>query len=443
MLKTFRGGVHPNDCKILSNNCNIEIVDIPKKVIIPLRQHIGASASPLVKKGDIVKKGQLIAKNEGFVSSNIHASICGKVIDVCDYNNGTFGKCISIIIESDGNDEWIDGIPNARDYKNLDKTELLQIVQSLGIVGMGGATFPTHVKLSPNKKIDTFILNAAECEPYLSSDYRMMLEWSEKVLEGTKITMKILGVTKGYIGIEDNKPKAIEKLRETLNKYKNNDLDIQLVQVPTKYPQGAEKMLIKVLTGREVPSGGLPMDVSVVVQNVGTVCAIYDAVAMGIPLIERVVTISGEAIKNPKNLLLRIGTTFEDAINYCGGFKEEAKKIIMGGPMMGFAQYTLDIPVVKGTSGILGLTEKEMRQQREYPCIRCGRCVEVCPMGLVPCILSNLAENDAFLESKEEHSLLDCVECGSCAYICPAKRKIVQNIRYSKLQCQNVANKKK
>ena len=444
MFKSFRGGIHPKDSKTKSENFSIEFGPIPKKVVIPLRQHIGAVATPVVKKGDVVKKGQLIGHSEGFVSSNIHSSICGTVLDICEYNHGTFEKCLSVIIESNGEDEWYEGIPKKRNADSLTIKEMKEIVQSMGIVGLGGATFPTHVKLSPadTKVIDTLILNGAECEPYLTADYRIMVEWADKVIEGTILTMKMLNVKRSCIGIEDNKLEAIEKIKQAIQNNANKEgLNIEVVGLPTKYPQGAEKMLIKVLTGREVPSGGLPMDVNVVVQNVGTVVAIYDAIINGIPLIERVVTISGGAIREPKNLLLRVGTTFEDAINYCGGINGDAKKIIMGGPMMGFAQYTLDIPIVKGTSGILALLEKEVNQGREYPCIRCGKCVQVCPMGLVPSMFATLAEHDAYLEAKEDYSLLDCVECGSCAYICPAKRKIVQAVRYNKQQC--ASSKKK
>lgn len=446
MLKTFRGGIHPKDSKTLTSNCPIEVAPIPQKVIIPLRQHIGAMATPVVKKGDIVKKGQLIAQNQGFVSSNIHASICGTVVDICDYNHGTFGKCMSVIIESNGEDEWFEGIPKERDTTSLSGKEIVKIVQSMGIVGLGGATFPTHVKLQPGeeKSIDTLILNGAECEPYLTADYRIMLERAEKVAEGIKLTMKILNVKKSYIGIEDNKPEAVSEMKKAVkNIFKDDDLDVEVVALPTKYPQGAEKMLIKVLTGREVPSGGLPTDVKVVVQNVGTVVAIYDAVAKGIPLIERVVTISGGAIKEPKNILFRVGTTFEEAINLCGGLISDPEKVIMGGPMMGFAQYTLDIPIAKGTSGILALTEKEVNRGTVYPCIRCGRCVEACPMGLVPSMFANMAEKDAFIEAKEDYNLLDCVECGSCAYACPSKRKIVQAVRYNKRQYSAAVNNKK
>lgn len=442
MIRSFHGGIHPKDNKKLSREQSIEVAPIPQKVVIPLSQHIGSQATPVVEKGDIVKKGQVIAKSTGYVSANIHASICGEVVDICQYNNGSSGKCMSIVIERKGEDEWVESVPMERDYKNLPANELKEIIQSLGIVGMGGATFPTHIKLSPNKKIDTFILNGAECEPYLNADYRILLEWTQKVIEGTKITMKILGVTKGYIGVEDNKKDAIDKLREELKKNEDEEIDLQVISLPTRYPQGAEKMLIKVITGREVPSGGLPADISVVVQNVGTIVAIYDAVANNIPLIQRVTTISGGGVKEPKNLLLRIGTTFEEAISFCGGVGEEYKKIIMGGPMMGFAQYTLDIPIVKGTSGVLLLTEKEINHSKQYPCVKCGRCVEACPIGLLPCIMANLSEKDAYLTAKEEYNLLDCIECGCCAYSCPAKRKIVQSIRYGKKQCQAQRDKK-
>ncbi|MGL5348534.1 MAG: RnfABCDGE type electron transport complex subunit C, partial [Peptostreptococcaceae bacterium] len=279
MFKSFRGGIHPKDSKSYSENSPIEIGPIPKKVIIPLRQHIGAMATPIVKKGDTVKKGQLIGHSEGFVSSNIHSSVCGTVIDICEYNHGTFGKCLSVIIESNESDEWIEGIPLQRNVEELTNKEMKEIVQSLGVVGMGGATFPTHVKLSPGdtKVIDTLILNGAECEPYLTADYRVMIEMSDKVIQGTILTMKMLNVQTAYIGIEDNKPEAIEKMKQSIEDNIEEGFSINVVALPTKYPQGAEKMLIKVLTGREVPSGGLPTDVNVVVQNVGTVAAIYDA----------------------------------------------------------------------------------------------------------------------------------------------------------------------
>lgn len=353
MLKSFLGGIHPKDSKKYTSDKAIELPPLPETVTIPMSQHIGAPCTPIVKVGDIVKKGQVIATSEAFMHSPIHASISGKVTSIAEMPHTSLVKCLSVVIKSDGLDEWVDGIPLERDWEKLEKKEVLDIIKNAGIVGMGGATFPTHVKLSPNKEVDTFIVNAAECEPYLTADYRMMIEYADRIVTGVKIVMKTLGVSKGIIGIEDNKPEAVKVMKEA---FKGTSVDI--VALPTKYPQGAEKMLIKVLTSREVPSGGLPMDVGVVVQNVGTVIAIYDAVVSGIPIIQRVTTVSGDAIKEPKNLLLRIGTSFKEAISYCGGFSKTPEKLIMGGPMMGMAQFSLDVPVIKGVSGISSIKQR-------------------------------------------------------------------------------------
>jgi electron transport complex protein RnfC len=431
MVRGFLGGIHPKDGKGYTANKSIETVPFPEKVIIPMRQHIGAPCAPIVKVGDTVYKGQTIAKSDAFVSSPIHATISGSITDIGEYPHSSGGNCLSIVIKSDGLDQWMEGIPLQRNWQEIEAKQLNEIIWNSGIVGMGGATFPTHIKLSPgpDKKIDTFILNAAECEPYLTADYRMMIEYSERIVTGVKIIMKILGVNKGIVGIEDNKPEAVKIMKEA---FKGTNVDI--VALPTKYPQGAEKMLIKMLTNREVISGELPSDVGVVVQNVGTAIAICDAVVNGIPLIERVTTVSGDAIKEPKNLLLRIGTSFKAAIDYCGGLNTSPEKIIMGGPMMGFAQSTLDVPIIKGVSGILALSKSVVNSGEESPCIRCGRCVKACPMGLVPSMLSILGERDRYKEAKEDYSLLNCIECGSCVYVCPAKRNIVQYIRYSKAQ---------
>ncbi|MCE5219863.1 MAG: electron transport complex subunit RsxC [Clostridium sp.] len=431
MLKRFLGGIHPKDSKGYTFDKSIEFPTLPSNVIIPVSQHIGAHCEPIVKIGDIVKKGQVIAKSEAFMHSPIHASISGQVINIAEMPHTSLVKCLSIVIKNDGLDEWIEGIPLHREWDELGNEEIRDIIKRAGIVGLGGATFPTHIKLSPNKdkNIDTFIVNAAECEPYLTADYRMMLEYTERIVTGVKIVMKLLGVSKGIVGIEDNKPEAVKVMKEAFK-----GTSVEVISLPTKYPQGAEKMLIKVLTNREVPSGGLPMDVGVVVQNVGTTVAICDAVVSGIPLIERVTTVSGDAIKEPKNLLLRIGTSFKEAIDYCGGFNKTPEKIIMGGPMMGFAQFTLDVPIIKGVSGILALSTDVVNSGEEGPCIRCGRCVKACPMGLVPSMLSILGERQRYKEAKDEYGLFNCIECGSCVYICPAKRNIVQYIKHSKAQ---------
>nr|WP_320023886.1 electron transport complex subunit RsxC [uncultured Acetobacterium sp.] len=431
MMKSFRGGIHPNDSKSYTADKPVVTAPLPGKAIIPVQQHAGAPCAPIVAKGDLVKKGQLIATTDAFVSANVHASISGKVTDIGEYPHPIFGTCTAIVIENDGQDEWVEGLPLKRDWQTLSADEVRKIIREAGIVGMGGATFPTHVKMAPpaDKKIDVFILNAAECEPYLTADHRMMLEEGDRIVTGVKIMMKTLGVTKGIVGIEDNKKDSIEAMTKA---FAGTGVDV--VGLPTKYPQGAEKMLIAVLTGKEVPSGGLPMDVGAVVSNVGTAAAVCDAVTQGIPLIERVTTISGKAIKEPKNILVRVGTTFSDAIDFCGGFVSQPEKIILGGPMMGTAQSTIDLPIIKGTSGILAFAEGEANTGTESPCIRCGRCLDACPMGLNPSMLSILGERDLYHEAKEDYALLDCIECGSCVYTCPAKRNIVQYIKYCKAQ---------
>lgn len=439
MAKTFRGGVHPDDQKRYTAAKPIEVAPVPQKVIIPTRQHIGAPCTAVVKVGDLVKKGQVIAEAQAFVSSPVHASVSGKVTEIAEYPHPVFGTCPAIVIESDGLDEWVEGLPVERDWEALDVNAIKDIIRQAGIVGMGGATFPTHVKMAPppEKTIDSLILNAAECEPFLTADHRVMLEAADRIVVGMRISMKVLGVNKGFIGIEENKPDAIQAMQKAVT-----GTGIVVVPLKTKYPQGAEKTLIKVVVDREVPSGGLPMDVGVVVQNVGTVVAIADAVQKGLPLIERVTTVTGGAINEPKNLLLRVGTTFAQAIELCGGFKESPAKLIMGGPMMGMAQCRIDVPVIKGTSGILALSPSDVNAGEEKPCIRCGRCVDACPMGLVPSMLSILGQRGLYEPAKEEYDLLDCVECGSCVYVCPAKRNIVHYIKYLKAQNAAAAAKK-
>lgn len=428
---TFERGIHPQYQKELASGKSIEQAEVPQRIVVPVSQHIGAPAKPEVSIGDEVKRGQVIGSTTGFVSSPVHSSISGKVIAIADFPTSVGKRVQSIVIESDGKDESVP-LKDNPDYMNLSADEIKNAIKDAGIVGMGGAAFPTNVKLSPPKEktIDTIIINGAECEPYLTADHRLMVEKPKEVVEGLKIIMKSLGVTEGHIGIEENKPDAIEAMEAAVS----GESNIKVWPLEIKYPQGAEKMLIKAVKGREVPSKGLPMDVGVVVQNVGTALAVYEAVRYGKPLMERVVTITGHGIREPKNMMVRIGTLMADVIEQCGGLVEGAVKVISGGPMMGFAQWTLDVPVVKGTSGILVLKEDEYVASDEYSaCIRCGSCIDVCPMGLNPSILSIYAEK-GFYEDAKENNLFDCFECGSCAYVCPAKRPMVQFMRLAKSQ---------
>lgn len=428
-LLTFEGGVHPADKKELAAEKPIANAKSPKKAVIHLKQHIGAPCKPLVSIGQEVKKGELIGEPGGFVSAGVHSSVSGTVIAVSDFPSATGRDVPSVIIENNNKEEWTN-LKDNPDYLKLSVEELKEKIKSAGIVGMGGAAFPTLVKLSPPKEkpIDTIILNGAECEPYLTADYRLMIEKPAEIVEGLKILMKVLGVDKGYIGIEDNKPLAVEKMREAVK----DKPEIRTYSLPVKYPQGAEKMLIKAITGRKVPAGGLPMDVKVVVQNIGTAYAVYEAARYGKPLIERVVTVTGEGIANPGNLMVNIGTLTSDLIEQCGGLKENAKKVVSGGPMMGFALSSLDVPVTKGTSGILVMSDSEFIHAEGFsPCIRCSRCIDICPMGLMPSMLSVLSEK-GFYEDTKEYNIFDCFECGSCAFVCPSKRPIVQQIRLAK-----------
>jgi electron transport complex protein RnfC len=431
MNSIFSGGIHPADRKELSADKPIEVSEPPQRVVIPLSQHLGAPCKPVVTINQDIKKGEMIGEATGFVSAPVHASVSGRVIGIGEFPTVMGRMVTSVVIENDGKDEW-EILKDNPDYLKLPPDVIKEKIKNAGIVGMGGATFPTIVKLSPPKEkpVDTVILNGAECEPYLTGDYRLMIERSHEIVEGLKIIMRVLGVSKGFIGIEDNKPLAVRKLTEAVG----GETSVKVCSLPAKYPQGAEKMLIKAISGREVPPRALPMDVRVVVQNVGTALAIYEAARYGKPLIERVVTISGEAINEPKNLLVRIGTPVSYLIEECGGMKDNAAKIISGGPMMGFAIFSQDIPVTKGTSGIVVLPDGERIPGEDFgPCIRCGRCIDACPMGLMPSMLSIYAEK-GFYEGAKEYNLFDCFECGSCAYVCPSKRPIVQLVRLAKSQ---------
>jgi electron transport complex protein RnfC len=422
--ETFKGGIHPPEHKDFTENLAIEKLPIPKTVIIPLVQHIGAPCEPIVKVKEQVKVGQKIANMQGFVSAPIHAPVSGTVKKIGEREISSGNKCICIEIESDEQDEWFNE-PLNRSLDDLSSSEIVDVMRESGIVGMGGAGFPTHVKFSlpEDVNVDTIILNGAECEPYLTCDYRLMIENGEEVAFGLQAMMKAINVKNGIIAIENNKPEAIKNMKSI-----TNDIEgIRVVELKTKYPQGGEKQLIDAVLKRRVPSGKLPMHVGVVVNNIHTAYSTGVAVKTGLPLVERVLTISGQGVNEPKNVLVRFGMLYEEILEYCGGLKESTKKIVVSAPMTGFAQYRLDFPIDKRTSGVVALTENEVDLTPESPCIRCGRCVDVCPINLVPSKLDALARLGKFAKANEYH-IMDCIECSSCAYICPAHRHLVQSI---------------
>ncbi len=426
-LKTFPGGLHPPDNKQWSAHKPIEDCPLPEELIVPLSQHIGAPAEACVQKGDRVKKGQVVGQPKGFVSVAVHAPTSGEVVAV-EPRPHPSGKALpAVVIKADGEDVWVDGIEPA-DPARLSVEEIRDRIRRAGIVGMGGATFPTHVKLAPpeGKIIDTLILNGVECEPYLTADHRLMLEGSEKVLSGIDILKKVLGVKRAHLGIEANKPDALALMERVCR-----GRGIEVVPLEVKYPQGAEKQLILAVAGREVPSGGLPMDVGAVVQNVGTAVAVDDAVTRGLPLIERICTISGPAVAEPRNLRIRVGTPLSHLVEFCGGIKGDVVKIIMGGPMMGMAQLSLDVPATRGTSGLLLFGPNDVPLRQAGPCIRCARCVQACPARIMPTTIAAYARLD-LIEEAEEYCAMDCIECGCCTYTCPASIPLVQAIRYAK-----------
>ena len=438
-LLTFKKGIHPKDRKDLSMHKAIQDL-LPKgNLVFPMQQHIGAPCDPLVKKGDRVLMNQKIGESKAFVSAPIYSSVSGTVVDISPrlHSNGTM--VLSIIIENDAlYEESLAMIPRI-DYEKLSIDELVAIVKEAGIVGMGGAGFPTHIKLAPpeGKKIDSIIINASECEPYLTCDYRLMLEKSTEITLGLKIILHMFPGVTGYIGIEDNKPDAIEIMKKACEVLNN----VHVKPLITKYPQGAEKQLIYALTGREVGSGKLPADAGCIVQNVGSVFEIYNAVINGRPLTERVITVTGEAIKNPMNLRVKFGTSIEEVIEAAGGFKETPVKVISGGPMMGTTLSSLNTPVIKGTSGVLCLTKEQTRIEEESSCIRCGKCMNVCPMNLNPTKLNSLVLRSKYDDFEKYHGM-DCIECGCCSYTCPAKRHLTQTLREGK-RTVNINRRKK
>lgn len=440
-LKTFRGGIHPPGEKQRTEKKPLEVMPPPDRVVVPLRQHTGAPARATVKVGDHVRVGDVIGKGPGFVTTVMHASISGEIVSILPRPHPVFRSCESVEIKADGKDEWALGTACSRGQAELlAPEEIKKTVTESGIVGLGGAAFPTHVKLSPppEKKINLYILNGAECEPFLTADDRIMQERTDDIVLGLRLMMRAIGVHRAIIGVEVNKPDSIARMKEAVANMGN----IEVVRLRTKYPQGSEKQLIHVLTGRQIPRGGLPMDVGVAINNVGTALAVTEAVCDGKPLVERAVTVTGTAIAEPKNLKIRIGTAFKDVVDYCGGFTVAPAKVLMGGPMMGIAQYTLDVPVIKGTSGIVGLAPQNVAMVESHTCIRCGRCVNACPMYLVPSALGILCERHKFEEARE-NGLMDCVECGCCTYICPAGRPMVHMFKFGKMELFKIAQKKR
>ena len=437
-LATFIGGVHPYEGKELSMEHPITVLQ-PKGVemVFPLSQHIGALAKPLVAVGDEVLVGQIIAEAGGFISANVISSVSGKVKKIEPRRVANGSMVNSIIIEDNKEYNAIEGFGEKRDYIRLSKDKIRKIVKDAGIVGLGGAGFPTHVKISPKNEdeINYIIVNGAECEPYLTSDYRLMMEEPKKIIEGLKIILQLFPNATGIIGIENNKPKAIEKLKA----FAQNEPKIEVVELYTKYPQGGERSLIYACTKRKLNSSLLPADVGCIVDNVDTVVSIYNAVAESTPLIRRILTVTGDAITTPQNFNVRTGTNYQELIEAAGGFKEEPRKILSGGPMMGQALFTLDIPVTKASSSITTFLHDEVEENPETPCIKCGRCIDVCPSYLVPVLMMEKALNDD-TEGFEKLNGMECVECGSCAYVCPAKRPLTQGFKYMR---QAVAAKRR
>lgn len=423
IFRGFRHGVHPPELKDLTAHVRIRRMPFPREVVIPLRQHTGKPARAIVRPGDRVERGDKVAEADGFLSVPMHASAAGRVRDVrlWPHPDGSYAPAVVIAVDPFS--------PQAQrprvipDWQGLSPAELVDAIRQAGVVGLGGAAFPTHVKLSPPKDVvlDTLLVNGAECEPYLTTDHRSMAEYPERVHLGIRIMMRVLGVSRAIIGVEENKPDAIAALRATLPP----DLDVRVQVMRVKYPQGAEKMLIKTLLGREVPSGKLPMHVGVVVQNVASVATIAEVFETGLPLIERIVTVTGRGVRRPSNLIVPVGTKVRDLVDACGGLLPEAREIVFGGPMMGNAQADLDAPVIKGTTGVVVLTEEDIKPQASYPCVRCGHCLDACPVFLNPQLLGRLAVKERY-DEMERHHLADCMLCGCCGYTCPSNIPLPQ-----------------
>ncbi|NLY20791.1 MAG: electron transport complex subunit RsxC [Tissierellia bacterium] len=422
---SFKGGTHIKDYKDLSAEKATERMEDPKIVHIPLDQHIGSVCEPLVQVNDVVKIGQKIGSSSASLSSDVHSSVSGVVtaIEEMYTTDGSLSKCITI--ETDGLNEVDESIKPIENFKSLSFEEKCDLIKGAGIIGMGGAGFPLHSKLQSavGANIDSVILNGAECEPYLNSDYRVMLEKTVNIVEGLQIIKEMLNAEAGYIAIEDNKPKAIDAFNEIADNYNN----VTVASLVTKFPQGDSTRIVNAVTGRRIPSGGRTSNVQCTVTNVGTVNALYELVSEGKPVYERIVSVTGQGVKEPKNLMVKVGTSVKDVIEYCGGFNDNANKVLSGGPMTGNTIFDLDAPITKSTTGIVVLTEDLEDTRLESPCIKCSRCIDVCPQFLMPNII-NAAVNKEKYDLADEHGANDCIECGSCSYICPAKRKLTESI---------------
>ncbi len=426
---SFRHGIHPDSHKELTQDKRIERIPYSDELVLPLRQHLGAPSSPIVAVGDHVFRGQLIAEAAGFVSVPLHASATGRVtaIEKRPHPSGTPIEAIVIEVDHTSPQTLYDETP--LDWERMPVEALLAAIKDGGFVGLGGAAFPTHVKFAvpEGKRAEWLLVNGAECEPYLTSDHRIMLQYTESIFEGIRMVMKILGARKSYIGVERNKWDAVKRLNDHIPR----DLPCEIIPLEVKYPQGAEKMLISAMLDREVPSGRLPIDVQVVVSNIGTIAGIGDLITMGQPLIERIVTVTGAGVRNPSTLLVPVGTRLHEVLDYCGGITDDTRQVLFGGPMMGTAQYNLDAPILKGTSGVLCLTDAEILSRREYPCIRCSSCLDACPVFLNPSELGFLARAGQYDDMMNLH-IMDCMECGSCSYVCPSNIPLVQRFRVAK-----------
>jgi Na+-translocating ferredoxin:NAD+ oxidoreductase subunit C len=432
----FLHGVHPPERKELTEKVPIRRMPFPDEVVLPVRQHAGKPATLIVKRGDRVERGDTLAVADGFISAPVHASASGRIsaIEQWPHPDGTTAMAVRIAV-----DPHSAQVPRPRvvpDWRQLTPQQIVQAVQDAGVVGLGGAAFPTHVKLAPPKgaKVEVVLVNGAECEPYLTTDHRSMVEFPERVHLGVRIMLRALGVSKAVIGVEKNKPDAIERLRATAPA----DLDVTVLPLTVKYPQGAEKMLIRSVVGKEVPSGKLPVSVGVVVQNVGSAATIGEVFETGLPLVERIVTVSGHGVKRPSNLIVPVGTRLRDLLAYCGGLTDDAAEILFGGPMMGLPVANLDTPILKGTTGVVVLTTADVRAQVSYPCIHCGYCLEACPVFLDPQHLGSLAQAGRFEEMQQQHHLADCMLCGSCSYVCPSNIPLSQLFQTSKAAVRRI-----